>query len=371
MRNPYSDRPDRTFWRRAMSGAAGDLDPLLSVPFAISPQDHVATAGSCFAQYISRTLVSEGFNYLVTELAPLTPAAVDQNYGVFSARFGNIYTTRQLLQLFRRTYGLFDPQDDVWRRPDGRFIDAFRPQIQETGFASEEEAREDRAAHFVAVARMFEECDVFVFTLGLTECWSSAIDGAVYPVAPGVIGAGRDADSYRFINLPVSEMVSELLEFIEDLRQVNPSVRIVLTVSPVPLIATYEDRHVLVSSIYSKSALRVVAEMTVQAAAGNVVYFPSYEIIVGPHARGSYFAQDLRDVTPAGVNHVMKIFKRHFFGTQAVVLQPNSHPVAGMAPEHNGSPAQPDLGMNDPANLSMIRQIVCEEIALDPTIRES
>ena len=46
------------------------------------------------------------------------------------------------------------------------------------------------------VREVFETCDVFVFTLGLTEGWVSTLDGAVYPLAPGVAGIGPQADAY-------------------------------------------------------------------------------------------------------------------------------------------------------------------------------
>ena len=39
--------------------------------------------------------------------------------GLFTARYGNIYTSHQLLQLLRRTYGTFVPQDNAWTEPDG------------------------------------------------------------------------------------------------------------------------------------------------------------------------------------------------------------------------------------------------------------
>src|SRR5690606_17108846 len=66
-------------------------------------------------------------------------------------------------------------------------------------------------------------------------------------------------------------------------------------------------RHVLTSTMYSKSVLRVAAE-EVSRDDDKVQYFPSYEIIMGPHAGGRYFELDLRGVTRAGVDHVMKVF---------------------------------------------------------------
>jgi hypothetical protein len=95
------------------------------------------------------------------------------------------------------------------------------------------------------------------------------------------------------------------------LRSVNPRARVILTVSPVPLVATAEDRHVLVSTTYSKSVLRVAAE-ALSRKCENATYFPSYEIVTGSFSRGAYFADDGRTVLESGVAHVMRIFLRHF-----------------------------------------------------------
>jgi hypothetical protein len=91
---------------------------------------------------------------------------------------------------------------------------------------------------------------------------------------------------------------------------VNPDAKVILTVSPVPLMATAVDRHVLVSTTYSKAVLRVAAEAASQTLEG-VHYFPAYEIVTGNHARGSYFADDLRSVREEGVRRVMSLFFEH------------------------------------------------------------
>ena len=318
--NPYAAQPDFTFWRRAVSGRSlSDIDPVVEVPFRISVGDQVATAGSCFAQHISRTLIREGLSYLVTEPAPGTRAAVNEGYGVFPARFGNVYTVRQLLQLFLRAYGVFEPVDRVWLTEGGQLIDPFRPRIQQGGFATVSDLEADRAYHLAAVRRMFEECDVFVFTLGLTEGWVSNRDEAVFPLDRGVTGSAGPREWYRPQNFTVAEMYTDLTGFVDKLRAVNQSVKIILTVSPVPLIATFEHRHVLTSTIYSKCALRVVAEMVTKARDG-IVYFPSYEIITGPQSKSCFFEDDLREVTAEGVTHVMDIFKKHFIQSEVSEL---------------------------------------------------
>jgi len=138
--HPYQDLPDHAFWRRAVAAVPPDaVDPLARVPFRLSRSDKVVTAGSCFAQHIARYLGRVGCTHHVTEQAhPLVAdiAGEEWNYGVFSARYGNIYTTRQLVQLFDRAHGRFAPEESVWRDAQGGFLDPFRPQIQPGGFSS-------------------------------------------------------------------------------------------------------------------------------------------------------------------------------------------------------------------------------------------
>ena len=335
---------------------AAEVDPV-SAAFVIDKSQAVATAGSCFAQHIARTLAVQGFNYLIGERAPPGRES-DPSYGMFSARYGNIYTARQLLQLVQRVYGLFVPEEDAWRAPNGRLIDPFRPRIEEGGFLDEPTFTADRATHFDAVRDVIETCDVFVFTLGLTEAWRSKKDGAVVPFHPGVFGA--ESDDYEFHNFSVAEVEADLRLAIELLRTANPGMRIVLTVSPVSLIATYEDRHVLVSTVYSKSVLRVVAE-TVTRSLANVAYFPSYEMITGPHAGRSSFEDDLREVRPEAVASVMQTFSRHYL---------TATPGENRAPALEPAILDTRLSAADAEDFDLLNKAICDEQVIENALAE-
>jgi hypothetical protein len=317
--NPYADRPRRQFWADLVARPAPtDVTPTARTRPMIGPATRVATAGSCFAQHIARTLQDEGLNYHVTEPGPdhLDGAArTEKGYGVFSARYGNIYTARQLLQLFRRAFGRFGSRHSAWaaRRGSG-WLDPFRPNIGET-FASPEAVAEDRARHLAAVREMFTTTDIFVFTMGLTEAWVDRDDGTVFGVAPGVVARDVDAATIGFQNFGPSETLADMVSFLTEFRAVNPAARVILTVSPVPLIATWSDTDVLSATTWSKSVLRAVAgEMERDFA--QVTYFPSYEIITGNFNRGAYFEDDLRSVRPEGVAHVMRVFKDSLVGAE-------------------------------------------------------
>jgi hypothetical protein len=317
--HPYKSLPEKAFWRRSVAGVKPVLvDPVGLFDLRIDADTKVATAGSCFAQHIARYLKKSGFSYYVAEPGhPILPGATREqhNYGLFSARYGNIYTARQLWQLFERAYGRFTPTEDVWQAGDDVYLDPFRPTTQPGGFVSREELIADREQHLAAVRNMFETLDVFVFTLGLTECWRSRVDGSVFPICPGVEGGAFDPDRYEFYNQPVEDVIGDLSAFRAGLAQVNPSGQIIFTVSPVPLVATAETgAHVLSATTYSKSVLRVAAE-SMRQRFENVHYFPSYEIITGAFNRGAYYAPDLRSVLEDGVAHVMRLFMRHATGS--------------------------------------------------------
>lgn len=309
-RHPYRGLPDHQFWNKAVAGVAPPaLDPVVGAGFTLERETRIATGGSCFAQHIAKALQRSGYRYHVAETGDHLPAeiAAEQQYGVYSARYGNLYTPAQLLQLVERAEGEFAPQDSAWLRPDGGYADPFRPEIQPRGFASVEALEASRAEHLAAVRQMWRDLDVFIFTLGLTEAWRAKADGAVFPIAPGVAAGEMDFDRYEFHNYTVEETTEAMRCFVERLRAINPTARIILTVSPVPLAATYEPRHVLVATTYSKSVLRVAAE-TIAREFDHVEYFPSYEIITGSYNRGAYFEADLRSVTEEGVAHVMDRF---------------------------------------------------------------
>lgn len=311
--HPYSNLPDVAYWRRSIAKVAGNaVEPVANFPIKIQKSDKIVTAGSCFAQEIAQRLQSAGYAYHVTEKPDVELSETEvrqQQYGVYSARYGNIYTTRQLLQLFERAHGFFKPIEQFWAA-NGRVFDVFRPTIPSDGFSSIEDAKEAQARHFEAVRRCFKEADVFIFTLGLTEAFEDIRDGTVFPVCPGIVAGTYDAAHHKFKNFTVSEIVEDFLKFDQRLRSINPRVRTIITVSPVPLIATASGRHVLEATSYSKSVLRVAAEI-ISSRLPHVGYFPSYEIITGAHAKGRYFEEDLRSVTRIGVDHVMRTFFHH------------------------------------------------------------
>lgn len=310
--NPYANLAPRAFWRAAISDVHfADLRDLWD-PMPLTRGDRIATAGSCFAQHIGNNLAKRGARFMDLELPPpsLFSSLADERrfgYRVYSCRYGNIYTARQLIQLFDEAFSRRVPSEIVWQRGD-RWFDALRPSVDPVGNKNAETISALRQVHLARVREMFETLDVFVFTLGLTEAWVAKFDGTVYPTAPGTICGEFDAERYAFANFGYPQVFDDMTRFWDGLRSVNPRARLLLTVSPVPLTATASGSHVLAATTYSKSVLRAVAGDLVREHP-DVHYFPSYEIISSHPARGMFYDPNLRTVNESGVNYVMT----HFF----------------------------------------------------------
>lgn len=318
--HPYKTFPDRQFWSRAVSGTPW-ADVFLGQPakFRLTRGEVIASAGSCFARRIAQFLIAGGYNYPLFESChPLMAAqAADYGYGAFSCRYGNIYTPRQLRQLFEEALGIRPPIFHFGKLKSGAYIDLLRPNISQAGFGSVEEARVDRLYHLSRVRVMIEQMQTFVFTLGLTEAWADEARDVVYGSHPGVF-----LEAFRgpaaAINLDYEAVVGDLEQMMMLLgrhsRRGAP--RMILTVSPVALAATHQDAHVLTATSYSKAVLRAAAGK-LSASRPDVDYFPSYEIFALSQSFGQFLAEDLRDVSRRGVEVAMRVFRDMFLAPES------------------------------------------------------
>jgi hypothetical protein len=309
---PYSGIPDYQRWTIVADATdRAGLSPQGPVKFSFSRDAAIASAGSCFGQRIAERLPALGLNCLIAE-----PSGAP-----FSARWGTIYHVRHLQQLLDRAVGRFVPLERSWGTGAGRFLDPFRPSIEPDGFATFEMLEADRANHLAAVRRLFTELDLFVFTLGLTEYWSDARDGAVFPACPGRGRGVFDPSKYVYANADVAETVESLTGFLATLREINASARVVLTVSPVPIAATMEPMHVVRASMLTKSTLKVAAE-AVAAKHDQVDYFASYDLVTANLGAERLFAADGRHVADAVADRVTRLFAATYFGIEPLEPPP-------------------------------------------------
>lgn len=267
-----------------------------SEPGLVTKATRVSVIGSCFAANFRSWLIEHGYNFCQFEDGPFAA------FG--SLRTGPLFNTGSVRQLAEWAYRGFDAAEATWN-VGGRLCDPYRKYIS---WPSELDMHAEREAHFAAVRAMVAESDVLILTLGLSEVWRSRQDGRCFYLVPppGVL----DLDKHEHALQTVDECIADVERFYAIVREHNPALRLVVTLSPVPLMATYFDRHAVVSDAVSKATLRTALHWFCQNHP-EVIYFPSYEMAVRT-PDWPYEADNRHVQRGPVVDRIMRSFMAHY-----------------------------------------------------------
>lgn len=318
--------PKAVFWPNPTetgdrAGSLHDVVPIVRRKPWLNKQTPIGSAGSCFAMEIALWLQENGFNYLVTE----RPAPHDPHKEAISnARWGTIFNTPSLRQLVERAFGVIETPRILWSDVrDGveRFYDPFREDVI---FYSREEYENDYDSHVAAVRQALSEVKVFAMTIGMNEVWFLKNGGYALSRAPWRV-AGSCVEPRL---LTVEENVRHLSAMWKTWKRFNPDLKLILTVSPVPLHATFraDHQHIVVANAHSKAVLRATADEFVRTHE-DVEYFPAFEV-VNFCTKDAWHA-DQRHVSRNAVANVMRTFCEMFLepqGSQENSLSPGPLP---------------------------------------------
>lgn len=307
-----SEEESHTVWPNRSNGRIFSMNLCRKPDRFITKRTKIASAGSCFAMNLGGVLREWGFNYFITEKAPvhLSPEqAKAKHYNYFSARYGIIFNAPSLRQLVERAFGLWKPRPYLYQyrgggAENGLWFDPYRESVH---FESPEEYAESLPTFEEALRRTAEEAEVFVMTLGLHEVWYFRNDGSYlsrvpWKLAPALLG--------RRV-LSVEDNVAELERLHSVWTRCNPNIRFLVTVSPVPLMKTFRsaEMNVVVANCHSKATLRCAA-VEFAHRHDNVTYFPAYEAVM--YGSPNPFEEDGRHVTEEAVGRVMRMFRENF-----------------------------------------------------------
>ena len=250
-------------------------------PF-INKSKKIIAFGSCFAASVSDYLAKK--NYLV----------FNKKYGLNShiIRYGegmaNTFTVlEQLLWAFEnknieKNTWYYSPTDDANKDSDIR----------------------------VETLKLLNQTDIFIITVGLSEVWYNKQNQQVFWKA--VPTSKFDDNKHGFRLSTVEENTNNLESICKLIRVKLPSAKIIFTLSPIPLMATFRNQSCITANSVSKSILRVALDnvITNNKNDGNIFYFPSYEItkdyLVDP------FKEDNRHMKDDYVSLIMKIFEENY-----------------------------------------------------------
>ncbi len=300
---PMPDHPEHP-------GSKYDQLPFVQTHPIMNANTPIGSAGSCFAFEIARVFQEMGFNYVVTERNddPNAGFGVDgyragDKYAKFCANYGILFNTPSFRQLAERAFGVTKTKQILFQQPDGGWVDPYRESVL---FFNSDAYKKDYHKHIAATRAALEQVEVFIITLGLNECWSFR-DGTVMSRNPR-------ANMYPYVThktLTVEENIANIQAFFDIVKQHNPNFKLIISVSPIPFLATGrgETHHVITANTHSKSILRVSAEELVNNNE-DMYYLPSYELVT--ECIKDAWDIDTRHVKKSTVEQVVDMFKQIF-----------------------------------------------------------
>lgn len=274
-------------------------------PF-INRQTRIAAAGNCFAMNMGRCLKNWGYDYFIKQPGPTGMSEEElwrRKYGHYSARQGILFNVPSLRQWVERGLGLVELKPYLYFQ-DGNWHDPYRESVP---FDSPEEYATELPEFLSALRETLLETEVLMLAPSCCEVWRFKHDGTYLSRVPWRMSP---ALLDRQV-LSVEDNLNELQRLRDVLTEHNPGIQIIMTVSPVPLLATFrsEDVNVVVSDCLAKATLRVAAEEFAKRN-DNVTYFPAYEaVMIGSKVP---FAEDGRHVHPDAIDRTMTVFRDTF-----------------------------------------------------------
>ena len=158
--------------------------------------------------------------------------------------------------------------------------------------------------------------EVCIFTLGVAPCFFDSATGAFVMPRPSALNTRVLAGQYLFRTTTVAENGANVLQMIRAVRCLNPSMRICLTVSPVPLVVSFEQKSPVQADCLSKSTLRVAVNEVLQVCGPGVFYWPSFEIVrwLGGHIDPVFGVDDgnSHHVAEKYLDMIMELFVQTF-----------------------------------------------------------
>jgi len=247
---------------------------------SITHTTNITAFGSCFAAHISKWLNEH--NYIV-----LTDKSRSGDAYVVKCGEGMVNTYTILGQFEWAFEG---------RVPKGEFWHGYKAEA----FGYDEDIREH-------TRDIFLKTDLFILTFGLSEIWYDKPTGEVFWRA--IPRDKVDPKRHAFRVATVKENRTNLARIYALIRKHVPKAKVIFTLSPIPLIATFRPVSCFTANTVSKAYLRAAIEGVLQKNEGDGIlhYWPGYEIIMDGFI--DKWLPDRRHIKPEILDYLMTLFE--------------------------------------------------------------
>ncbi len=242
----------------------------------------ITAFGSCFALHITKHLTKIGFDL-----------SRDRDPDIYISSIGEgLVNSHALLGQFE--WALLDkkPPENLWH-----------------GFKAEDYGYDEDIRQ--RTRKVFLETEFFIITLGLSEVWYDEVTGGVFWRAVPL--EKFDASRHKFRVSTMAETKANLEYIYALIREHVPRAKVLFTLSPVPLAATFRPVSMQKPprTPLSKAILRAALDEMIREHGDDqntrLFYFPSYEI--SQELFPQRFQNDGRHLATDIVHTIMSIFE--------------------------------------------------------------
>lgn len=259
--------------------------------FTISHKDKLVMMGSCFAENISSKMSEAGFN-------------VDVN--PFGILYNPISITNGLSDLLnRREY----VEDDLFVSRDVYHSFSHHGRFSGTDKATVLSVMNKQLK---ASKAFLQRADYLIITFGTAKVYRLYSNGRVVSNCHKL-----PANFFTYSMLSVGEIVQAWLDIIQKLRDGNPQLKIIFTVSP---IRHWKDgAH---ENQISKSTLLLAINELIRWNDG-LYYFPSYEIVLDDLRDYRFYKEDMVHPNSQAIEYIWQKFSDTYFNekTKSVIKE--------------------------------------------------
>jgi hypothetical protein len=252
----------------------------------ITKDTKVTAFGSCFASNIANHLSTAGYSL-----------SKDEQPDIYISSMGEgLVNTFSLLQQFEWALENKTPTQELWHGY----------KAEDYGYS--EEIKEKTKSVFL-------NTEFFIITLGLSEIWYDEITGEVFWRA--VPQDKVDPSRHKFRVCTLAETKENLQKIYNLIRKHIPNAKLLFTLSPVPLAATFRPVSCMSANSVSKSILRAALDEFYRDNWSDLntklFYFPSYEIVTELFFQK--FKEDNRHPKDEIIEMIMKLFEYYYCDT--------------------------------------------------------
>lgn len=253
--------------------------------FRIGYGSEIMMLGSCFAENIGEKLSYFKFN------ADVNPCGI-------------VYNPKSAASVLRRLVEGRPFMGDELLENNGLWVSL----LHHGSFSSQdkEECLLRINKRFAEAAEKLKTVDLLVLTFGTAWVYRYKADGRIVSNCHKI-----PASAFERFRLTPEDIVVEYTELIGRLREINPELRVLFTVSP---IRHWKDgAH---GNQLSKSTLLLAID-ELAGSLDRVYYFPSYEIVMDELRDYRFYAEDMLHITLQAVEYIWNCFKETYIDKTA------------------------------------------------------